>query len=134
MRRTGYKGHCSVLERSFYTACLLVQYLDLRTEQKEDPKLTEMENTECNDDSRQDLLNSGRHGKEMRNYSQEKSDERDQNMCVNIWDFIKKAFHIEALKNEPFFTLLFLPCQIMLDVVFIGWILFMVSYAISVGL
>ena len=48
-------------------------------------------------------------------------------------NYLNRAFDITALKSEPFFAITFLPCLMLLDTVFFGWTLFMVSYAISVG-
>ena len=84
-----------------------------------------------NSESRQRLLESGNQDEESEQLQQESTNETHKRMLV--FDFIKKAFHFEALKNEPFFTIFFLPCQIILDIVYIGWLLFMVSYAINVG-
>ncbi|XP_071490432.1 monocarboxylate transporter 3-like [Diadema antillarum] len=41
---------------------------------------------------------------------------------------------LKLFRKEQYFTLFFLPCQMLCDIVFTGWVLFMVSYAISVGI
>ncbi|XP_041457536.1 monocarboxylate transporter 2-like [Lytechinus variegatus] len=53
--------------------------------------------------------------------------------CTNLLRHLSIAFDIKALRREPSFAIFFLPCQIILDIVFIGWALFMVSYAIDIG-
>lgn len=63
-----------------------------------------------------------------------KGDNDSQSRCWKVLEKFSAVFYISALKSEPLFTFLFLPCQILFDFVYIGWVLFMVSYAISVGL
>lgn len=71
---------------------------------------------------------------EDRGESKDNSDQtKPKSCCINFLQYLAIAFDVKALRNEPSFTIFFLPCQIILDIVFIGWALFMVSYAIDVG-
>ncbi|XP_071490433.1 monocarboxylate transporter 2-like [Diadema antillarum] len=58
----------------------------------------------------------------------------DRRTCWMILDRAVDMLGLKLLLKEPYFALFFLPCQVLFDVVFIGWALFMVSYAISVGI
>ncbi|XP_071504291.1 monocarboxylate transporter 3-like [Diadema antillarum] len=54
--------------------------------------------------------------------------------CRMILDQVLTVLGLKVLCMEPSFTLFFLSSQILYDTVFIGWALFMVSYAIDVGI
>ncbi|XP_003728401.1 monocarboxylate transporter 3 [Strongylocentrotus purpuratus] len=49
-------------------------------------------------------------------------------------DIMIKTLALEALWKEREFVFIMLPCQLLLDIIFAGWSLFVVSFAVSVGI
>ena len=49
-------------------------------------------------------------------------------------DIIVKTLALKALWKEREFVFIMLPCQLLLDIIFAGWSLFVVSFAVSVGI
>ncbi|XP_072165316.1 monocarboxylate transporter 3-like [Diadema setosum] len=48
--------------------------------------------------------------------------------------FLTELFAIHAIKEERFFATFFLTCQLLMEFVYIGWTIFLVSYGLSIGI
>ncbi|XP_071496698.1 monocarboxylate transporter 3-like [Diadema antillarum] len=48
--------------------------------------------------------------------------------------FLLELFAIDAIKNERLFACFFFPCQLLMDCVYIGYTIFLVSYGLSIGI
>nr|XP_054772406.1 monocarboxylate transporter 7-like [Lytechinus pictus] len=59
---------------------------------------------------------------------------RYQRLKKCILEFLLETISYESIKAELPFSLTVLPSRVLLDLTFIGWLIFMVSYAISVGI
>ena len=59
---------------------------------------------------------------------------RTASIVNKFLDVLSNIFDFRSLKEEPVFTFLFLPCQLLLEISFVSWLFFMVSYAVSVGM
>ena len=51
-----------------------------------------------------------------------------------VVDVLLSVFDLRALKDEPAFTFILLPCQFFIEICWISWMFFMVSYAVSQGM
>ncbi|XP_041484502.1 monocarboxylate transporter 7-like [Lytechinus variegatus] len=58
---------------------------------------------------------------------------RCQRLVKYILEFFLETISYESIKAELPFSLTILPSRMLLDLTFIGWLIFIVSYAISVG-